>query len=238
MTNILFTHIEKCGGTWIRNIFREADWTVYVDDREWHKGSSPHTLTVNQNFCINNHGDWDHHLIVLRDPWVRLLSYYNYSIASAWLESGEATTHMPPFRMFIENLALDLNYGDKNRHEKLPKYFPENTMPYRSMRYTLDLLNSPALDISEQECVFDLGSPELYHWLDETLNIESEMYKPLNSSRELLERNGWMEHYKESINAVEKAGVLALGVLDDDISMWDSVTENKPWRSLSQFRED
>jgi len=221
---VLYTHIEKCGGTWIREMFKQGGWTIYVDDRLFHEGNS-NILNINQNMQITDYSEWDTHLIVLRDPWLRLCSYYNYSVASAWENGSEKTQH-PSVRVFMENINLDRDYGDNNRHTKLPKYFPDGMMPFRTMKYTLDLLNPLGLDIRDEECVFDLGSEELHHWLNKLLNLETEIFEPINTSSSLMKKHGVEEHYREDLTAVEKAGVLMMGSIDDDLELWDRFTKD------------
>jgi hypothetical protein len=219
MEKILYTHIEKCGGTWIREVFKKGGWRVTVDGRPWCDGDRGE-LTVNQNMLVDPN-DWDEHLIVIRDPWERLLSYYNYSTVDAWDQVGEMTTRFPRFRMFVETLPLDKDYETYHRHSKYPKYFPRNIMPYRSMRYTLDLLNNPGINMRGAGCVFDIKSTELVDWLENKLEIDVKNIKPINVSLDKMKKWGVEDQYKKRINSVEKSGILQYGVLNDDLQLWD-----------------
>ena len=207
--NLTYYHIEKCGGIWLRETFANNGWKVTVDDRHYSDGFG-HLQIIQNEGIVEPYSDV---LILMRNPWSRLLSYYNYSIASA-LDIGPIggwTTQPTPLQ-FLETVTLDRDYGDRNRVNQYPHLYPPSIMPYRSQEYTLRLLGA---DI-EGARVWNVGDPEFLEFL-KSIGIEP-IGKPLNSSRELCKMYGL--DYRELFTEEEMYYIYSSGILEDDINLW------------------
>lgn len=205
-----YYHIEKTGGSWVREVFREAGWSITVDGNPYCDGDR-RELHIAQNEPLE---DVDYSFTLLRYPPSRLLSYYNYSISTG-IGVHEGWESQPSLDNFLDTLDWDRDYGDMNRHHAYPQHYGSATMPYRSMCYTLELLGAGG-----DTGYYSIDDPDFLYFLQ--VNGCDPSTPKVNSSKPLSLARGIT--YKDDYTPEEWRRVIKHPLVVDDLYLWRELT--------------